>query len=797
MKQKSTLLLLTLLAVLTTALHAQSLPEREGLQILYKYDETNSLLEGHKTQILQDHDGLLWIATWNGIYRFDGYEFHRIKPQTGDKCSINSDRIRDIWLSEQGNIYVCSEDEYYLLDTRTYRFSDLTPEECAEAERQRQNQPSRGRFVDGILEYTDPQGLLWMFYNEALYCMSPIESPAKPLDMHQPDMVRCIQNDSKGRIWVATRNGKTLRLLTADGELIGYMGPNGQLSKGYQSFGASVYCITQTSDGLLWLGCKPEGLIRLKESGSGQFTVEHISGLEGTNVYGIAEDRKKRLWLAILNGGIACVENPAAATPTVHKSLPGYPTDRYQRVRHIFITDLGYLLAATTEGLVVSKIEDNISSMKFKDHRRDPQRRTSLCCNAVMDIIGTPDDRFFLATETGGLCEITSRDLMADTLSFRHYDVDNGLLPSDMLIGLSLAPRGHLMAVGNTQLIDIDINRNTYESLGHHFFHTVYHFSEARPLLIDRKTWLVGTTNGAFFLPSNAAHHRNYQPPLLLTGLSFPDGKRRLAVNHIDTLRLTPEQRNLTLHFSALDYVDTKAISYQYRLVGDDNPQWSNLGHAHSISMLNLKPGTYQLQVRSTNADGVWTQNTRTITLIVEPTFWETPWAIVIFIAAALLVIGVIVATALYIRRIKRKQQETLAAYLEAIAKAGEAKPAQSSPDTPIAPAVSATDEQFLQRLLEFVDKNISNSNADVAMMSSACAVSRSVLQRKVKQLMGVSPADFLREARLKRACQLLQQPDAVVSDVAYQCGFNDPKYFSRCFKQSMGASPTEYKAQA
>jgi transcriptional regulator GlxA family with amidase domain len=51
-----------------------------------------------------------------------------------------------------------------------------------------------------------------------------------------------------------------------------------------------------------------------------------------------------------------------------------------------------------------------------------------------------------------------------------------------------------------------------------------------------------------------------------------------------------------------------------------------------------------------------------------------------------------------------------------------------------------------------------------------------------------------MREARIKRACQLLRQTEKTVSEVAYACGFTDPKYFSRIFKQSIGQAPTEYR---
>jgi transcriptional regulator GlxA family with amidase domain len=116
----------------------------------------------------------------------------------------------------------------------------------------------------------------------------------------------------------------------------------------------------------------------------------------------------------------------------------------------------------------------------------------------------------------------------------------------------------------------------------------------------------------------------------------------------------------------------------------------------------------------------------------------------------------------------------------------------ESTPDN--SSKLPEADDPFMRRLIAFVEENIGNSDADVGMMAEACAVSRSGLQRKVKQLMGITPIDFIREARLKRAGQLLSQGSLPVSDVAFRCGFSDPKYFSRCFKQTFGVSPSDYK---
>jgi len=96
---------------------------------------------------------------------------------------------------------------------------------------------------------------------------------------------------------------------------------------------------------------------------------------------------------------------------------------------------------------------------------------------------------------------------------------------------------------------------------------------------------------------------------------------------------------------------------------------------------------------------------------------------------------------------------------------------------------------------MTFIEENISNSEASVGDMAAAAATSRSGLQRKLKQAMGITPQDLLREARIKRARQLLKT-DRTVAEVAYACGFTDPKYFSRCFKQVTGQLPSEFKGK-
>ena len=777
------------LYALVTLLFSALMATAQDLLELHHYNSTNSGLEGHTTQLLQDRNSMLWVSTWNGLYRFDGYEFIRLKPQAGDGCTMVNDRLRDIWLSDQGDIYCHTDDGTYRFDMQTYRFFDVVDaDEQEEAERIFRRQGSRGTFSNGALHYIDPKGLEWQLRDNTLYCMSRLELPAQPLPMEHEAMVRCIWRDNKNRVWLATKGENTVMLLNDRGERQGYLTPDGRIVSAYTPFNHPVYCFFHAPDGRIWMGTKPDGLFRLTETTDGRFNIEHIDGDYNPNIYCITSDSHGRIWAATLGGGIVCMEHPDDAHPTVTTALPGYPSDACQRVRYIHITQDDILLAATTEGLLVSKIEADPKAMHFHRHVREPLRPSSLSSNAVMDVVQHASGRLFISTETGGICEILTRDLLADTLTFRHFCMDNNLLPTDMVVGMTQGVGESLLIVSQNQLISLNIHQDTYENLGYHFFHQHYQFSEARPLLLSDDRWLLGHNNGALLLPQSLAHRSNYQPPLMLTAVSVQNRPKDLAVQRLDTLRLLPPDRTVTVHFAAIDYTDPAAINYQFRL-GNDSTRWNNIGHDHSVTLLDLAPGTYQLHLRSTNAEGQWTDNVRTLTIIVEPTFWETGWAIALFVVLGLLFLAVVAFTLFYIRHIRRKQQEALNAYLDLL------EHQKSTTHTSSEGQKLPTADPFMQQVLAFVEKNIGNSDADVGQMAEACAVSRSVLQRRTKQLMGLSPADFLHEARIKHACTLLDTTDQTIAEVAYHCGFNDPKYFSRCFKQSVGMSPTEYKA--
>lgn len=102
--------------------------------------------------------------------------------------------------------------------------------------------------------------------------------------------------------------------------------------------------------------------------------------------------------------------------------------------------------------------------------------------------------------------------------------------------------------------------------------------------------------------------------------------------------------------------------------------------------------------------------------------------------------------------------------------------------------------DTFLAKLMEIMEKNMDNNELKVDDVVDEIGIGRTVFFNKLKGLTGLSPVEFIREVRIKRAAQLLDQGDYNITEVTYMVGMNDSRYFSKCFKNTFGMTPTEYK---
>lgn len=103
-------------------------------------------------------------------------------------------------------------------------------------------------------------------------------------------------------------------------------------------------------------------------------------------------------------------------------------------------------------------------------------------------------------------------------------------------------------------------------------------------------------------------------------------------------------------------------------------------------------------------------------------------------------------------------------------------------------------DEEFLRRCMECVQRHLSDPSFDQSTFADEVNMSKSTLYKRLKNLTGMYTSAFIRNIRMKAACELLEaKPNIRIADLAYAVGYNEPKYFSSCFKKDFGMLPTEY----
>ena len=125
-----------------------------------RYDESSGLSQWRVTQMLQDQDGMIWMATWNGLDRFDGLEFTNFKSRPGDGCAMPSDRIRDLRQTADGSLFCLAEQTWYRFDRNSGSFFTATADQTAWLQK-----GPNGRGAVGTahrqVEHRDRLGRLW------------------------------------------------------------------------------------------------------------------------------------------------------------------------------------------------------------------------------------------------------------------------------------------------------------------------------------------------------------------------------------------------------------------------------------------------------------------------------------------------------------------------------------------------------------------------------------------------------------------------------------------------------------
>lgn len=777
------------------------------------FDANDGLSESLVTGAIQDYEGLIWLATWSGLQRYDGYQFVCFKSHPGDGSPLNTNRIWGVSESPDHNIICWSDDKYYLFNRKTERFENCkNPQEIerfmipVETESKIRNMPEYGQIRLRFLLIDNQQGI-WVYSNRGLERLSLVQQPIAPqkVSRFEEESVRGFFKDKEQHVWISDKNGYVRRYgIGGEKDSVLYLSPQGNLSATPVPFGHNVYCFHEDRDGNIWLGTKPDGLFKLTPSPTVQGTYQvrqYIKeprqefSISGNSIYAIREDTSGRLLLATFDGGLNIVEQQSGGNLRfIHAGnlLKRYPSEE-KVCRCIELLPDNVLLIGTSTGLLTASINSKYEDMVFHKNERKSNIIYSLSCNYINDLYYSSRGEIYVATSGGGTDKIVGNygveggkrttELLSNDIHFEHFSMQNGL-SSDMNITICEDDDGYLWIISNTSLSKFDPNTKTASNYIRSFFKGRFLFNEARPICLSDGQLLIGTTQGVLRFNPHQIAKSSFVPHIIF--------------NCEHNLKLEPDVKDFNIRFTAIDYNKNEDIVYAYKLEGKDK-DWRYTRN-HELNYVGLAPGTYRLHIKSTNGDGIWVDNEEVITLQRSAHFTETPYAWMLFGVLLALFLWGIWITFRYIRSLQRELKDVRLTSMEQIELLG----ARIKEMLPISGGVkemhedstlmSSEDRVFAQKLKAYVEANISNTDLTVIDIAQEMNISRTALFVRMKHIFDSSPNNYVLNTRINYAKELLRQPNAHVSEVAYQCGFSDPKYFSRCFRKLTGKLPKDVR---
>lgn len=465
--------------------------------------------------------------------------------------------------------------------------------------------------------------------------------------------------DKQNQLWVANKKG-IVRIYNPDKTLKGYLAPDGSIQSKEVAFSHNIYCFLEDHSGRIWLGSRWEGLYLLKKKSDDGFSIEHYKhephnpySLNNNSVFAIYEDSQQHIWIGTHGGGLNLLqvsENGEKRFLHAQNKL-NYPQDRFNKIR-ILHEAKGCLLVGTTEGLISLPTRlGRPDSIPFYTNTRIPADVSSLSSNDVTSIYTDSQHHTYVLSFTGGINQILSDTLLTDSIRFRSYTKKDGL-PSDLVLSMVEDDRQRLWVIAENNLIRFTPSENRFETFEQCLQNKQY-FSEAVPVLYNGQL-ILGTESGFQCIDPSVFRHSEYVPSIVLTDLKIQGKTQPHNLDNLACLTLNPNQRNLSVQFAALDFVSPEKIQYAYRLKGLEE-SWNDAGPNRSASYMNVPPGNYELEIRSTNSDGIWTDNIRRLPVEVIPTFSETYWATLLYILFALLSVSVVVYVVVYIYQLRHQ----------------------------------------------------------------------------------------------------------------------------------------------
>lgn len=610
------------------------------------------------------------------------------------------------------------------------------------------------------------QNKLWVFQKQGASLVVIRNNRFLNNDIPSRTECRALEVDHLGRFLYAD---KTNRLVLSGSNILNTKKP--------------AYCIKEDEHNRLWVGTKGDGLYVLTPTDATctSYTKKHFSTSTGNfpadTIYDIAFDEKGNALIGSFGRGIFRMYYDNGRV-----KLQNFPSLPLKKVRDIEYLGNNILAIATTGGLVIGDISyDKIPKFYTNLYRVE---EWGMKGSDVMKVLKYKND-LYAFVYGNGIIKTQLNNIMSESIHFQTFQLPSSNT-ADQILSAAIFEK-NIWIVSQQSITRFGLNNNKARIFTAKDFCGIHTFSEATPVMLGNDI-LVGTTQGFMSFNPKECNDHHFMPSIVFTGIQYQNNMAISPLNDIDEININPYERSLSLYVSSLEYGNMQDSRYRY-MIKDYDKGWNYTDENQSaIIYNNLEPGNYVLVVQCTDQFGEWSDNEKKIRLSVKPLFVETIWFKILI---ALLIVGIIVGLsyfALYMRKMRNFVQKKYD-LLKSIEKSTE----RFIPKTKPATWHNVSDKEFIMTTTEFFKQNINNSNFVIEDLAKYHGMSRSKYYNKVKAITGLSPIDFIKQLRIKHAIKLLDKGMSI-ADVAYATGFNDPKYFSRCFNAEMGIKPSEYR---
>jgi len=553
---------------------------------------------------LRDRSGLLWLGTRPGLYKqapkkqqMDLFRYRASDPQ-----GLPSDSINYLFEDSKKRLWVGTANGLALYQPGQENFKVF------------KNNPSNGSSISNNAITTvqeDADGKIWVGTRNGLNLWQEATGTFKRFFYSPKEINNCafIFPDKQQRLWLSIRDKGVFVLDKNTGRIIKSFVPDDKNPASLSSKQIDVFY--QDSKGNIWLGDEGDnqfGLYRLNEREDGFAHYMPVSGdstsISSNEVYFLAEDGKKRLWIGT-DGGLNLYHhdknNFTVFNNSVH-STNCFTTDKRGEPWFATYSGVGLVSVNAEKGTITAYGESK--GLLHNDLNSNENSRIS------KDTSG----RFWLPTQRG----LSVFD--PETKSFVSYFEKDGFQPYDRKY-LSIATSNGDIWIGSSK------------GLNH-------------------------------IVPDNLLKKDTTVPSIVITQMSIndslyskPDGTIfKQSVAYTDEFELKHWQNNLSFDFVALHYLRSEDNQYSWKLENYDK-NWSAPSKERKVSYTNLSPGKYIFRVKASNADGVWNEEGISMTITILPPWWLTWWAYILY---ALMFLGALRTFSLWRERKLRKEKEQL-----------------------------------------------------------------------------------------------------------------------------------------